>query len=147
MSPPAVRFRYERRASAVFGAIRRPVALAHLYSPPLHRWIGYTMVVDTGADYCVLPASVAVDLGIALGACEPQSSSGIGGPQKVFFYRTARMRLGPWELRVPVGFVDREDLPPLLGRFRCLDRFDLRLRESVTTFSALPHGPPSRTTP
>ena len=133
-SPPAVRFRYERRASAVFGTIRRPVALARLYSPLLHRWIGYTMVVDTGADYCVLPASVAVDLGIALEACEPQISSGIGGPQEVFFYRAVRMRLGPWELRVPVGFIDQEGLPPLLGRYRCLDAFDLRLRHGVTTF-------------
>lgn len=99
------------------------------------------MIVDTGADYCVFPASVALDVGVALGACEPHTASGVGGQQQVFVHRAARMRLGPWELLVPVGFVEREDLPPLLGRSHCLDRFDLRLRQFATTFSISPRVP------
>lgn len=136
MKSTSVAFRYERRVSSVFGAIRRPVARVELYSPAFQRWIGYTMVVDTGADYCVLPASVALDLGVALKACERHMASGVGGSQEVFLHRTTRMRLGRWECRIPVGFVEREDLPPLLGRYRCLDVFDLRFRNFVTTFSA-----------
>ena len=136
MKPRVLSFPYERRSSAVLGAIRRPVARVELYSLALQRWLAYTMVVDTGADYCVLPASIAVDLGIALSDCHQQLASGIGGTQKIFLSERVRLRLGPWALAVPVGFVTQEDVPPLLGRYRCLDVFDLRLRHFVTTFSA-----------
>ena len=92
------------------------------------------MVVDTGADYCVFPASVALDLGVALEACEPYTASGVGGRQQVLLHRRTRMRLGPWEFFAPVGFVEHEGLPPLLGRYRCLDLFDVRLHEFLTAF-------------
>ncbi len=145
MKPKSASFPYERRASAIFGTVRRPVAHVELYSAVFQRWIAYTMIVDTGADYCVLPASIAWDLGIKLRQCEPHTASGIGGQQKVFLHRTVQMRLGSWEFLVPVGFVEREDLPPLLGRYQCLDLFDLRLRTFVTTFSARSHLPTSPT--
>jgi len=136
VKPKSASFPYERRASAIFGTVRRPVAYVELYSTAFQRWIGYTMIVDTGADYCVLPASIAWDLGIELRQCEPHAASGIGGQQKVFLHRTVQMRLGSWEFVVPMGFVKREDLPPLLGRYQCLDLFTLRLHAFVTTFSA-----------
>lgn len=123
--------------------IYRPVARVEVHSTVFQRWLAYTMVVDSGADYCVFPASMALDLGVALKTCQPHVASGIGGRQAIFFSPTIRMRLGPWELRVPVGFVQREDLPPLLGRYRCLDVFDLRLRRFVTTFSARLRPPSS----
>ncbi|MGH7772891.1 MAG: retropepsin-like aspartic protease [Candidatus Binatia bacterium] len=145
MKPKSASFPYERRASAIFGTIRRPVAHVELYSAVFQRWIAYTMIVDTGADYCVLPASIAWDLGIKLRQCEPHTASGIGGQQKVFLHRTAQMRFGSWEFLVPVGFVKRENLPPLLGRYQCLDLFDLRLRAFVTTFSVRSHFPTSPT--
>ena len=138
MKPTRVAFRYERRASAVFGAVHRPVARVELYSPVFQQWLAYTMVVDTGADYCVLPASVALDLGVELKGCESQTASGVGGQQRVFLLRSARMRLGPWEFQAPIGFLERDDLPPLLGRVRCVDRFDLRLCNFVTTLAARP---------
>ena len=137
MKPRLASFPYEQRLSTIFGAIRRPVAKVGLYSSAFQRWIVYTALVDTGADYCVFPRSVALDLGVSLEACEPHTASGVGGQQRVFIHRRARMRLGPWELAVPVGFVERENVPPLLGRYRCLDAFDLRLRQFVTTLSTL----------
>ena len=97
------------------------------------------MVVDTGADYCVLPSHIALRLGIVLAQCERFSAQGIGGKETIFLHRGVRLRLGPWELRVMVGVVERDDLPPLLGRYRCLDRFDLRLCDFVTTFSPRSH--------
>ena len=137
MKPRLVSVPYEQRASTIFGTIRRPVAQVALHSLALQRWIVYTAIVDTGADYCVFPRSVALDLGVSLEACEPHTASGVGGQQKVLVHRRARMRLGPWELAVPVGFVEHENIPPLLGRYCCLDAFDLRLRQFVTTLSKL----------
>lgn len=142
MKPRLIRFRYERRPSTLLRNLRRPVAQVALYSARFQRWLAYAMVVDTGADYCVLPASIALDLGVSLAACQRHTVSGVGGPQSVFLHRTTRMRLGPWELLVPVGFVEQETIPPLLGRYRCLDLFDLRLRDFVTTFSARAFRPP-----
>jgi len=135
VNPQPISFPYEHRASTLLGAIRRPVARVELYSAVFQRWLAYTMVVDTGADHCVLPASVALDLGMPLRQCEPQLASGIGGQQRIFVSRQIRLRVGPWMLLVPVGFVTREDVPPLLGRHQCLDRFDLRLNRFVTTFA------------
>lgn len=135
MKPTVIRFPYEVRASHLVGAIRRPVAAVRIYSTVFQRWLAYTMVVDTGADFSVLPASVALDVGIPLKACEPQTVSGVGGHQRIFLYRTLRVRLGSWEGVLPAGFVEREDLPPLLGRCRCLDVFDVRFCNFVTTFS------------
>ena len=144
MSPTVIRFPYEVRASALFGTIHRPVAQVQVYSTAFQQWLAYMMVVDTGADYSVLPASVAFDLGVPLKMCEPHAAAGVGGPQRIFLYRTLRVRLGTWEGLVPVGFVEREDLPPLLGRYRCLDAFDLGLCNYVTTFSTRVRSTPQK---
>lgn len=93
------------------------------------------MVVDTGADYCILPASVILDLGIALKDCERQRASGVGGHEDIFLHRKIRFRIGPWEFVAPVGFLKREGVPPLLGRYRALDIFDLRIQNFITTLS------------
>lgn len=137
MKPRLASFPYEQRLSTIFGTIRRPVAQVALYSLTFQRWILYTALVDTGADYCVFPRSVALDLGVSLEACNPHAASGVGGRQRVFVHRRTRMRLGPWEFAAPVGFVEDENVPPLLGRYHCLDGFDLRLRQFVTTFSGV----------
>lgn len=134
MSLQATAFPYERRTSATLGVIHRPVAQVELYSSLFNRWLTYTMVVDTGADYCVFPASIALDLGLPLTAGRRQTASGIGGLQRVFLHQRVHLRLGLWDLWVPAGFIEQEKLPPLLGRYRCLDRFDLRLHRFVTTF-------------
>lgn len=135
MKREPIAFPYELRPSGIFGSIHRPVARVGLYSRLFQQWIACTMVVDTGADYCVLPARVALRLGIALRTCQRYTASGIGGQQAVFLCRDVRLRLGRWELSVPVGIVERDDLPPLLGRYQCLDAFDLRFARFVTTFA------------
>ena len=137
--PLRVSFPYERRPSGVLGSIRRPVAQVELYSNALRQWIGCTMVVDTGADYCVLPLRVALTLGIDLRTCQRHVAAGIGGQQTIFLCRGVRLRLGPRAVSILAGIVERDDLPPLLGRYRCLDVFDLRLCHFVTTFA-----PPGR---
>jgi hypothetical protein len=45
------------------------------------------------------------------------------------------MKLGNWIGVVPVGFLERDDIPPLLGRFKCIDKFDLLFSKFVITFS------------
>ncbi len=96
------------------------------------------MIVDTGADYCLFPQSNAFDLGIDLEKdCMLFQTSGIGGSENIYFLERIKMRIGREELFVSVGFLRRDDVPPLLGRFKCLDRFDLRFSNYITTFIKL----------
>lgn len=94
------------------------------------------MLVDTGADYTLFPYSLAQDFGIQL-PYESRSiiSRGVGGNQKVYFLkRKLRIWIGTRELNIPVGFIDRDDLPPLLGREGCLNKFSLHFINNITTF-------------
>lgn len=94
------------------------------------------MLVDTGADYTLLPRIYAAILGVDLDKqCQHLSTSGIGGAEAVHLLRRLRMRLGPWIARVPVGFLSHDDVPPLLGRAGCLDKFDVRFARHRTTFT------------
>lgn len=93
-----------------------------------------TGVVD---DVTLLPRVYAALLGIDLRRqCQRITTAGIGGTEAVHLLSSLRMRLGPWSRRIPAGFLDRDDVPPLLGRVRCLDTFALRLAGQRTTFTA-----------
>ena len=94
------------------------------------------MLVDTGADYTLLPQAYAAILGINLEKeCRPLVTAGIGGAERVYLLPQLEMRLGSWPRRIPVGFLDHDDVPPLLGRIRCLDSFDVRFARHQTTFT------------
>lgn len=135
----SVSFPYETKSSSVFKVTKRPVAEVSFLSPGRNRWIRYTMIVDTGADYTVFPLKVARDLAINHeNECKQYFTRGIGGSEKVFIYKKKiLMKIGDWEKKVPIGFLERDDLPPLLGRQGCLDIFDV-LFSKFTTFFNLP---------
>lgn len=88
-----------------------------------------TVLVDTGADYTLLPHSFLRFLGVdPRRDCEVVTTVGVGGPERVFLCRRVRVRLGPWERVIPVGFLARFDVPPLLGRQGCLETFAVTFR-------------------
>jgi hypothetical protein len=94
------------------------------------------MLVDTGADYTLLARAYAALLGVDLRRqCRRVATAGVGGTEIVHLLPRVRMRLGPWSRVIPVGFLDRNDVPPLLGRTRCLDTFDVRFAGRRTTFA------------
>ncbi len=95
------------------------------------------MIVDTGADYTLLARVHAAILGVDLRKnCRRVATAGIGGTETVYLLPRLRMRLGPWSRVIPVGFLDRDDVLPLMGRTGCLDTFDVRFARRRTTFSA-----------
>lgn len=132
-----ISFPYETKPSLVFKIVKRPVAEVFFFSSKKKRWLKYTMIVDTGADYTVFPFKVSRDLGIEVEKeCEQYSTRGIGGTEKVFIYKKKILaKIGKTEQKVPVGFLERDDLPPLLGRQHCLDAFDVLFSKFITTFS------------
>lgn len=130
-------FPYETKSSSVFNVIKRPVAEISCWSSPRARWIRYTTIIDTGADYTIFPIKVARDLGINVEKeCNQHFTRGIGGSEKVFMLKKSlQVKLGSYELAIPIGFLERDDIPPLLGRHQCLDVFDLHFSRFVTHFS------------
>jgi len=96
------------------------------------------MLVDTGAHYTLLPRVYAALLGVRVQRdCRRVRTAGIGGDERVYLLPQLQMRVGPWLRQIPVGFLNHDDVPPLLGRARCLDTFDVCFEGRRTTF-ALP---------
>lgn len=131
-----ISFPYETKTSPIFKSIKRPVAEVSFWSAGRKRWLKYTLIVDTGADYTVFPLKVAQDLKInAEKECKKFLTRGVGGSEKVFIYKKGlRMKLGDYETKIPVGFLERNDLPPLLGRQECLDIFEVLFSNFMTSF-------------
>lgn len=131
-----ISFPYEEKPSPIFRIVRRPIALVKVFSLKRKRWIEYTMIVDTGADYTVFPRSVAADLKINIEKeCKEYLTKGVGGSERVFIStKNVLIQIGDSTLKIPVGFLDRDDIPPLLGRQECLDMFELTFTNFFTSF-------------
>ncbi len=134
----ALTFEYEKNHSTILGEIRRPVARVSFYSQPKDKWYDILMIVDTGADYTLLPKYFADQLGINLKKeCKVFKTSGVGGTRKVFFLERVKVTLGPWERVIPIGFLDQDTIPPLLGRHLFLETFKIVFSPDHTvTFSS-----------
>lgn len=82
-----VKFDYEKEDSPLFGTIYRPVADVLLQNIKTRRWQPVTMLVDSGADYTLLPFWFSVPLGIDLARdCEEETTLGVGGEVGVYLY-------------------------------------------------------------
>ncbi len=130
-------FPFEKSSSPILGKIYRPIAQVFFFSKIKNRWYGAWMIVDTGADYTLLPKYFSVRLGVNLKKdCKVFKTAGIGGEEKVYLLKGARVKLGKWEKRIPVGFLDRDEVPPLLGRYSFMEKFETLFSTNHTvTFS------------
>lgn len=130
-----ISFPFELRSSSIFGKVWRPVALVDFCSVgDQNIWTTVRMIVDSGADYTLLPRSYAKALGINLEHdCKQFETIGIGGSEMVFVHPAVSVRLGDWQAKVPVGFLDRDAVPALLGRQQFFEALSV-LFENHTTF-------------
>jgi len=125
-------FPFERSFSPIFGTIHRPVAQVFFYSKPKRRWYEIWMIADIGADYTILPKYFSERLGVDLAKeCQVFITSGIGGDEKVYLAKHMRAKLGNWEREVPVGFLERDEAPPLLDRQLFLETFESFFRPTT----------------
>ena len=124
-----VGFPYQFVTKNHFGLLYRPYAkilVRNLVNPEL--WLERVMIVDSGADFTLFPRKDAYLFGVNLKKdTHVDRTFGIGGPERVFLYRDLVVKVGTEILKVPVGFLDRNDIPALLGRQLFLDLFSLRM--------------------
>ena len=116
-------FRVER--SSILGKVHRPVAQVFFWSKINKKWVEVWMIVDTGADYTLLPRFMANDLGIDLEKeCKIFHTFGVGGAERVYFLPKIKVKLGDWERVIPIGFLERNEIPALMGRHLFLETFE-----------------------
>lgn len=132
-----IKFPFEIKSSGIFGPAARPIAKVDFWSKLTNNWVEIIMLVDTGADYSLLPKFYAEDLGIDLEKeCQSYSTFGVGGSEIVYALKNIRVKLGTWQFDVPVGFLERDNIPPLLGRQDFLEDFKVVFFEHTTSFSS-----------
>lgn len=131
-----IRFPFTKIGKAYLGQVYRPYAKVEISSDEVNGWIPIEAVVDTGADYTLLPRRYAFLLGIDLTTdCIPETTLGVGGSETIHLYRKGvRVRLKDWEGKVPLGFLERDDVPALLGRLKCLEIFEITFKNRATIF-------------
>lgn len=111
------------------GEIYRPFIIILVFSKKNKMWLPIEMIIDTGADYTLFPKRFAEILGVNLKKdCVIEATKGIGGAEKVYQYPKLPCKMGDWQKEIPVGFLDRNDIPPLLGRLKCLEVLKLSFR-------------------
>jgi predicted aspartyl protease len=131
-----IKFPFEKKPSRIFGETYRPIAAVDFWSEKIKDWVKILAIVDTGADYTLLPRFYANDLGINLEKGGKKFiTAGVGGSEKVCLAEKVRVKLGDWLGNVPVGFLGRDNIPPLLGRQGFLNLFKIVLFKHITYFS------------
>jgi hypothetical protein len=127
-------FPFESRSTIYVGQLYRPVATVDLWAEAEQRWERTQMIVDTGADYTILPRYFALLLGLKLeDHSKKLKTEGIGGEQTVYFFENIKVKLGPFERSIPVGFASNNHIPPLMGRYLFLETFVVEFAYNKTT--------------
>lgn len=129
-----IRFPFEDNGNSPFGHIFRPVAKVILQSPVTPNAVAIWMVIDTGADYTIVPRHFAEKLRISLETdCVKDITSGVGGIQTIYFVRSRiKAKLGPIERKIPLAFFDTNEVPALMGRLGFLETFDTTFLKTHT---------------
>ena len=130
-----IKFPFEKKRSPVFGTVYRPVVSVLFWSRKISGWEQIPMIVDTGADYTLLPSYLSHNLGVNLKKdCLPYTTQGVGGKETVRLLKSWRVKIDQKELFIPLGFLDKDNIPPLLGRQGFLEILKMTMENHVTTF-------------
>lgn len=103
-------FRLKSFLPKIFGFVYRPIAAVNFWSRRLKEWQEVIAIVDTGADYTLLPKFYAFDFGVNLKTeCKRKTTKGVGGKELVFLYPRMKAYFLGRTMTVPVGFINRDD--------------------------------------
>lgn len=132
-----VKFPFEYVGNTFFGHVYRPVVKVSLKALSHDIWIDTWMVVDTGADFTILPRHLVGKLRISLEKqCVKDTTLGVGGEQVIYLCKQkVKAKVGSMERAIPLAFFDTNEVPALLGRLGFLETFDTEfLKSHVVVF-------------
>ena len=129
-----VKFRFEDVGQGKFGHIWRPIAKVTLKSLQMNKQVIFWMIVDTGADYTIIPRDFSRKLRISLERdCFKDTTYGVGGAETIYFCKTkVQAKIGNLERKIPLAFFGNNDVPPLLGRLGFLETFNTHFLKNHT---------------
>lgn len=134
-----VKFAFENAGKVPFGTVYRPVAKVSFRSLKGNIWTDTWMVVDSGADFTILPRYLSGDLEVSLEHdCIKDETAGVGGKQTIYLCKKRiKAKLGDYERDVPLAFFDSNEIPALLGRLGFLETFNTEfLKSHVVVFKS-----------
>ena len=124
-----VSFAFEPKQSKLFGQIYRPMATVKFWSETDGRWRELRMLIDTGADYTIIPRYAAIWLGLdELEAQGIFETEGVGGALTVNYLEKVKVCLGDFEREIPLGIAQSNQIPPLLGRQAFFETFQVQFK-------------------
>lgn len=132
-----VKFAFENAGKISFGIIYRPIAKVSFKSLKGNIWTDTWMVVDSGADFTILPQYLSKDLEISLeDDCIRDLTAGVGGEQNIYLCKNkVKAKIGSFTRDVPLAFFDSNEVPALLGRLGFLETFNTEfLKSHVVVF-------------
>ena len=128
-------FPFTKIGKGPLGEIFRPYAKVLIFAKKKKTWLPANMVVDSGADYTLLPRRYAITLGIDLASdCIAETTLGVGGSETVYLYKKLLVKMENWQNEIPVGFLERDDIPALLGRLAFIESLKVIFEKHKTTF-------------
>lgn len=131
-------FPFARIGRGPLGEIFRPYAKVLVFAKKKKLWFPVNMVVDSGADYTLLPRKYAIVLGIDLTEdCIAETTLGVGGSETVYLYKKLLVKMDNWQKEVPVGFLERDDIPALLGRLNFMEILKVTFEDYKTIFESM----------
>ena len=129
-------FPFQHITTNRFGEVFRPYAKIQVFKKDLRIYVNRVLVVDTGADFTIFPRKDAFLFGIDLEKeATIEETFGIGGKERIFLYKNLKVKLGNKELTIPVGFLNRNDIPALLGRQQFMEHFKVSFEKHKTIFN------------
>ncbi|HVM73819.1 MAG TPA: aspartyl protease family protein [Candidatus Paceibacterota bacterium] len=99
-----MKFNYKR-----YGSTLRPVIPVKLRVGKNE--IGYEVLVDSGADFCIFDEEIGKAIGIDVHKGTPQEVFGIGGKASIYYLHKVTMEVGGWPYIIEAGF-----MPAVSGR-------------------------------
>lgn len=123
----AIRYRYRKKHSKIFGTVLRPLVDIEVWSKTNNDWeIIDNVLADTGADISILPRFLAEPLVKDITTGQYIEIKGVV-PSTVLiaFIHPAKIRVNKREFETKVAFADSNDVPPILGRYKGLDLFEV----------------------
>lgn len=85
----------------------------------------YRFLLDTGADFSMVPFSMAKDLGVDLTRCPRDRCTGIEGTPLPVYHTEIGVRIGEVELLLRCLISENDATPFLLGRADFFSRFSI----------------------
>jgi hypothetical protein len=112
--------------------------IAGISMPNSNKGLRVIVLLDSGADHCVFPATFAIALGIDLLALKKQMTGGVGSSANPTYYTEMEIVLGPGlKFKSYVGFTPAMDAQGigLLGQDGFFDYYNVCFQKSQRKFT------------